>query len=173
MRQWVWSGVCPQRSLEDEINSTTAEDLPIFAVSYLVIFLYISLALGSYSSWRRVPVRSERGAVRVSWPTIRVPRTFPTYFLLLLLLLSRFSRVRLCATPQTVVYQAPLSPGFSRQQYFLEHFKTAKWTYPGWLLQGVMLLEVFCFERPCEFSLCSWQPTLDLCKCKVGIYIGS
>ncbi|XP_060012175.1 NPC1-like intracellular cholesterol transporter 1 [Lagenorhynchus albirostris] len=48
-----------ERSLEDEINSTTAEDLPIFAVSYLVIFLYISLALGSYSSWRRVLVDSK------------------------------------------------------------------------------------------------------------------
>ncbi|XP_016003353.2 NPC1-like intracellular cholesterol transporter 1 isoform X4 [Rousettus aegyptiacus] len=45
-----------ERSLEDEINRTTAEDLPIFAVSYLVIFLYMSLALGSYASWRRLPV---------------------------------------------------------------------------------------------------------------------
>ncbi|EPQ18084.1 Niemann-Pick C1-like protein 1 [Myotis brandtii] len=45
-----------QRSLEDEISRTTAEDLPIFAISYLVIFLYISLALGSYTSWRRMPV---------------------------------------------------------------------------------------------------------------------
>ena len=33
---------------------------------------------------------------------------------LLLLLLSRFSRVRLCATPKTSAYQAPLSLGFSR-----------------------------------------------------------
>lgn len=49
--------MCPQRSLEDEINRTTAQDLPIFGVSYIVIFLYISLALGSYSSWRRVLVR--------------------------------------------------------------------------------------------------------------------
>ncbi|XP_043444297.1 NPC1-like intracellular cholesterol transporter 1 [Prionailurus bengalensis] len=45
-----------ERSLEDEINRTTAQDLPIFGVSYIVIFLYISLALGSYSSWRRVAV---------------------------------------------------------------------------------------------------------------------
>ncbi|XP_014386026.1 PREDICTED: Niemann-Pick C1-like protein 1 [Myotis brandtii] len=45
-----------ERSLEDEISRTTAEDLPIFAISYLVIFLYISLALGSYTSWRRMPV---------------------------------------------------------------------------------------------------------------------
>ena len=39
-----------------------------------------------------------------------------TYILLLLLLLSRFSRVRLCATPETVAHQASLSLGFSRQE---------------------------------------------------------
>ena len=38
--------------------------------------------------------------------------------LLLLLLLSRFSRVRLCVTPETVAYQAPLSLGFSRQEHW-------------------------------------------------------
>ena len=37
---------------------------------------------------------------------------------LLLLLLSRFSRVRICATPQTAAHQAPLSMGFSRQEYW-------------------------------------------------------
>ena len=36
----------------------------------------------------------------------------------LLLLLSRFSRVRLCATPQMAAHQAPLSLGFSRQEYW-------------------------------------------------------
>ena len=36
----------------------------------------------------------------------------------MLLLLSRFNRVRLCATPQTAVHQAPLSLGFSRQEYW-------------------------------------------------------
>ena len=35
---------------------------------------------------------------------------------LLLLLLSRFSCVRFCATPETAAYQAPLSLGFSRQE---------------------------------------------------------
>ena len=38
--------------------------------------------------------------------------------LLLLLLLSRFSRVRLCATPQTAAYQALPSLGFSRQEHW-------------------------------------------------------
>ena len=31
---------------------------------------------------------------------------------------SRFSRVRLCATPETAAHQAPLSMGFSRQEYW-------------------------------------------------------
>ena len=36
----------------------------------------------------------------------------------LLVLLSRFSRVRLCATPQTAAHQAPPSLGFSRQEHW-------------------------------------------------------
>ena len=38
--------------------------------------------------------------------------------LLLLLLLSRFSRVRLCVTPETAAHQASLSLGFSRQEHW-------------------------------------------------------
>ena len=41
-----------------------------------------------------------------------------TWQLLLLLLLSRFSRVRLCATPETAADQAPPSLGFSRQEHW-------------------------------------------------------
>ena len=37
---------------------------------------------------------------------------------MLLLLLSRFSRVWLCATPWTAAHQAPPSMGFSRQEYW-------------------------------------------------------
>ena len=35
-----------------------------------------------------------------------------------LLLLSRFSRVQLCVTPQTAAHQAPPSMGFARQEYW-------------------------------------------------------
>ena len=38
--------------------------------------------------------------------------------LLLLLLLSRVSHVWLCVTPQRAAHQAPLSRGFSRQEYW-------------------------------------------------------
>ena len=37
---------------------------------------------------------------------------------MLLLLLSHFSRIQLCATPQTAVQQAPPCLGFSRQEYW-------------------------------------------------------
>ena len=37
--------------------------------------------------------------------------------LLLLLLLSHFSRARLCATPETAAHQAPQPLGFSRQEH--------------------------------------------------------
>ena len=45
-------------------------------------------------------------------------RKVMTNLLLLLLLLSRFSRVRLCATPYTAAHQAPPSLGFSRQEHW-------------------------------------------------------
>ena len=38
--------------------------------------------------------------------------------LLLLLLLSHFSRVQLCTTPETAAHQAPPSLGFSRQKHW-------------------------------------------------------
>ena len=40
------------------------------------------------------------------------------WLLLLLLLLSHFSRVRLCETPQTAAHQVPPSLGFSRQEHW-------------------------------------------------------
>ena len=39
-------------------------------------------------------------------------------FIYRLLLLSRFSRVQLCATPQTAAHQPPPSLGFSRQEHW-------------------------------------------------------
>ena len=38
--------------------------------------------------------------------------------MLLLLLLSRFSRVRFCETPEMAAHQAPPSLGFSRQEHW-------------------------------------------------------
>ena len=49
--------------------------------------------------------KSYMGRVETPWPGV------------LPLLLSHFSRVRLCATPWTAAHQAPPSLGFSRQEY--------------------------------------------------------
>ena len=46
------------------------------------------------------------------------PGIFIWGMLLLLLLLRCFSRVQLCATPQTAAHQAPPSLGFSRQEHW-------------------------------------------------------
>ena len=41
-----------------------------------------------------------------------------THSFVCMLLLSRFSRVQLCATPETAAHQAPPSLGFSRQEHW-------------------------------------------------------
>ena len=60
-------------------------------------------------------------------PSCTLPILFPWFLIhclyhhvtiLLLLLLSRFSRVRLCATPEKAARQAPPSLGFSRQEHW-------------------------------------------------------
>ncbi|XP_048195305.1 NPC1-like intracellular cholesterol transporter 1 isoform X1 [Perognathus longimembris pacificus] len=72
-----------ERSLEDEINRTTLKDLPIFTISYFVIFLYIALALGSYSSWAQAPVESKAtvglGGVMVVMAAVAAPIGFFSY----------------------------------------------------------------------------------------------
>ena len=60
------------------------------------------------STWRR---REREERVKRRSPNLR-----PT----LLLLLSRFSRVRLCVTPETAAHQAPPSLGFSGQEHWSE-----------------------------------------------------
>ena len=54
----------------------------------------------------------------MSEPVIMWACCLVTKSCLLLLLLSCFSRVRLCATPWTAAYQTPLPMGFSRQEYW-------------------------------------------------------
>ena len=51
--------------------------------------------------------------------------------LLLLLLLNRFSCVRLCATPQTAAHQAPPSLGFSRQEHWSGCHFLLEWQRTG------------------------------------------
>ena len=59
-------------------------------------------------------------------------RIFPTQTLnLLVLLLSHFSRGRLCVTPQMATHQAPPSLGFSRQEHW------SGWPFPSPMHESV------------------------------------
>ena len=97
---------------------------------------------------------------------------------LLLLLLSRFSRVRLCATPQTAAHQAPPSLGFSRQEHWsglpfpspMHESEKWKWSRsvvsdPQWShgLQPTRLLRPWDFPGKSTRVGCHcWYPAFDL-----------
>ena len=64
-----------------------------------------------------------KGHMCTKWHTLLpcemdLKKIYPTHSLLLLLLLSHFSRVWLCDTPETAAHQAPPSLGFSRQEHW-------------------------------------------------------
>lgn len=46
-----------ERSVEDELNRESNSDISTIVISYAIMFIYISLALGHIHSFRRVMVR--------------------------------------------------------------------------------------------------------------------
>ena len=81
---------------------------------------HAALRLYRWSSYRRTPQSSpwpSKYLVTCMQSAINDLSCYITV-LLLLLLLSRFSRVGLCATPETAAHQAPPSLGFSRQEHW-------------------------------------------------------
>ena len=78
------------------------EERPTFQMDTMTYLL--SLSIPPQDEWRlHEPPKAEPGGRKS---------------MLLLLLLSRFSRVRLCGTPLTAAHQAPPSLGFSRQEHW-------------------------------------------------------
>ena len=45
-----------ERSIEDELSRQSESDVSTVAISYIIMFLYIAVALGEYNSPRRIPV---------------------------------------------------------------------------------------------------------------------
>ena len=85
----------------------------------------LSMGILQVRIMQKVAMPSSRGSSQSRSPTLQVDSlpfeplgTLITTTTLLMLVLSRFSRVRLCATPQTAAHQAPLSLGFSRQEHW-------------------------------------------------------
>ena len=84
---------------------------------------HVSMATRASSSHASSSQQGE--AWKASIAVLDKPLVLNDAFCLLLLLLSRFSRVRPCATPQTAAHQAPLSLGFSRQKHW------SGWPFPS------------------------------------------
>ena len=85
----------------------------------------LSMGFSRQEYWSGLPLSSPgdlpNPGIKLRSPTLRadsLPSEPPGESLVVLLLLSRFSRVRLCATPWTAAHQAPPSQGFSRQEYW-------------------------------------------------------
>ena len=69
-----------------------------------------------YWRWKKTYQQEAARTAELFWKELGLSVVVLTW--LLLLLLSRFSRVWLCATPKTAAHQAPLSLGFSRQEHW-------------------------------------------------------
>ena len=81
--------------------------------------------------------------------TLWLPAIFPmstssaSFLLMLLLLLSRFSRIWLCATPEMAAHQAPPSLAFSSQEHWsvaISFSNAWKWKVKGKSLSRIQLL---------------------------------
>ena len=91
----------------------------LFLLTFFMTDLSMSLTV-NISPWRII---LENHYIINRWPKdkrsfIPILTFLNQSYLLLLLLLSHFSRVRLCATPQTAAHQASLSLGSSRQEHW-------------------------------------------------------
>ena len=117
----------------------------------------------------------------------------------MLLLLSRFSRVRLCATPETAAHRASPSLGFSRQEHWsglpfpspVHESEKWKWSRsvmsdssdpmdcspPGSSIHGIFQAKVLEWDaiafsvKIVYFSSICWSQRLknNLLMCKVGV----
>lgn len=68
-----------ERSIEDELNRESNSDVFTVLISYAVMFLYISLALGHIQSWNRLLV-----SVRCTWGVLDMTVQAVTCYLPLL-----------------------------------------------------------------------------------------
>ena len=116
---WVWS-LGQKDSLEKEMathSSILAGKIPWTEEPGRLQ----SIGLQSWTwlrDWAHTHRQNKNQQDRFLNSTIKRSQRWMTVLGLLLLLLSCFSRVQLCATPETAAHQAPLSLGFSGQEHW-------------------------------------------------------
>ena len=111
--------VAPKPKLSKYKTEVSAEDLvcktpAIYSGDYL--FLFSNQGKGWSSLWDGCS--SGRIATHMANTSRAAWNYLQGFCWLLLLLLSRFSRVQLCVTPEMAAHQAPPSLGFSRQEHW-------------------------------------------------------
>ena len=120
--QIVWRGLISRPSnaqcllsiINLPVQWVKADSLPFYTRKIYFYTRKIHLLILNLSTLHYLgPLPPKRGTWKYWWWCKESEST-------LLLLLSRFSHVRLCATPQTAAHQAPPSLGFSRQEHWSE-----------------------------------------------------
>ena len=110
MNRRAWQAtVCGDARVRHDL-ATKQQQQPLLENNFKPHWLYKI----KFCIWSHNPMQGHEGLC--SRKSFRDTGSFQ--LLLLLLLLSRFSRVRLCATPWTAAHEAPPSLGFSRQEYW-------------------------------------------------------
>ena len=111
--QWWFKKICKRNeSLEDELSSQPSEvDNNQLRISSKLILLWLHEKLLKNSTWTNL-------WSFCIWSKLERQKNSVSGYPMLLLLLSRFSHVRLCATPEMAAHQAPPSLGFSRQEHW-------------------------------------------------------
>ena len=107
---WLYLSYHPRRN-----SHFSSERTSVWTCHDTILCLSLILAKATWTCtlWADKVYRSKSKKHVVLEKTLESPP-------LLLLLLRRFSSVRLCATPETAAHQAPPSLGFSRQEYWSE-----------------------------------------------------
>ena len=96
-----------------EAGEMTIQETMVFPVNHFCLSHHIRDQALHICLWRKMKLwRPTRKMKETIWEPALEPAS-P-----LLLLLSHFSRVRLCATLETAAHQAPPSLGFSRQEHW-------------------------------------------------------
>ena len=93
------------------LTSGTRQGCPLSPLLLNIVLEVLATAIREEKQIKWIQIRKEKLKFSLFVDDI-------TLYMPLLLLLSHFNCVRLCATPETAACQAPLSLGFSRQEHW-------------------------------------------------------
>ena len=141
---FIWPCGLSKFSISKFISLTSAFSLfddSIILVDIFMVWHFSSLAWPFVSISNSMDILSLVGGIskKLQQNLLMGWESYPTA---LLLLLSHFSRVWLCATPLTAALQAPPSLGFSRQEHWSGLPRECKLVQPLWKAEWRFLIKL-------------------------------